>query len=224
VGHYYDRKKAANYIKQWFARFNPKYVEEGQDCTNFVSQALLDGGWRMVGGDRPGHDDYKETGVWWYGKHQSRNFVRNPVLRMGHNASESWVSASAFYRFLELSGRAQRVDNPASLDVGDVVQMATPDGKGNDDVHHTMMVTDKNGLMLGQHTNGQIKPFDDIKKRNPGEKFIFWKILDDPVPIDHLQGNFDQGDVARCTCYCVVSPDTSPPQTTQTVTGKLLKS
>lgn len=224
MGHYYNRQKAANYVKQWYNKFNRKYLEQSQDCTDFVSQALLEGGWRMVGGNHPDHDDYKKSDVWWYGKYQSRVFLRAGNWQIGHNSSESWVSASAFFRFLESSGRAQLVADPASLDVGDVVQMATPDGRGGYNVHHTMMVTDTNGLMLGQHTNGQIKAFKDIKQRYPHETFIFWKILDDPDPIEHLQGNFDKGDVASCTCYCVLSPSESPPQATETVTGTLLKS
>jgi hypothetical protein len=224
VRHYYNRQNAAKYVKDWYDKFNPKYRERDADCTNFISQALRAGGWRMVGGNDPEHDDYKNRDVWWYGKYQSWIFFSIGNRWFGHNSSESWVSASAFYRFLKSSNRARRVDDPASLDVGDVVQMATPDGKGGFDVHHTMMVTDVKGLMLGQHTTGQIMPYNVVKQKNKGKIFIFWKILDDPDPIDHLKGNFDENDVARCACYCVRSPSESPPQATETVTGTLLKS
>ncbi len=42
--------KAAEYAKQWGRRFNPQFDHAADDCTNFISQALLAGGWIQQSG------------------------------------------------------------------------------------------------------------------------------------------------------------------------------
>lgn len=56
----YDREKAAAYALRWALDRNPKFYDYenlGGDCTNFISQVLLNGGAPM---------DYKETFGWYY--------------------------------------------------------------------------------------------------------------------------------------------------------------
>src|SRR4029079_15512066 len=41
----YDRLKAVQYARKWARGTNPQYGRMANDCTNFVSQVLYEGGW-----------------------------------------------------------------------------------------------------------------------------------------------------------------------------------
>jgi hypothetical protein len=154
----FNRHKAVAYARQYALTYNPAYRTFPNDCTNFVSQAMLAGGWTQVDGPREANN------VWWY----SGGFLG---LRV---ASYTWGGAQNFYNFLSVSGRGTLAQGPADLDLGDVVQM-----RNGGTVHHTMIVTGKNGndLLLSYHTSNHLdESLQAIQARSAGEEFIYWKI------------------------------------------------
>jgi hypothetical protein len=71
----YDRLAAADYASYWWSRRNGDYASYGNDCTNFVSQALKHGGMRFMrthgfNDPTPATKDYIDnydqgSGAWW---------------------------------------------------------------------------------------------------------------------------------------------------------------
>jgi hypothetical protein len=57
----FDANAAAAYALRWADGYNPAYKKQDNDCTNFVSQALLAGNWRLLGGVDP-----SDRGNWHY--------------------------------------------------------------------------------------------------------------------------------------------------------------
>lgn len=60
----YDRYAARNYARAYAENPNPEYrdfTNSGGDCTNFVSQALLAGGWTEIG-----KYSYTSSYAWYY--------------------------------------------------------------------------------------------------------------------------------------------------------------
>ena len=72
----YNGSDAASYAKQYANSYNPDYPVFGEDCTNFVSQCVYDGGMPMLVGDTDAH---------WY--------IYNEDER-----SPSWAGADYFMR------------------------------------------------------------------------------------------------------------------------------
>src|SRR5262249_7560178 len=138
---------AAAYARTHAFSYNPKYHTFPNDCTSFVSQAMLEGGWTQIQGPREAND------VWWYsgGDPGVVGWLRSMVG--SRVASYTWAAAQNFYNFLTVSGRGTLAQGPADLDVGDVVQMRNGAG-----VHHTMIVTSKKGsdLLLSYHTSNHL--------------------------------------------------------------------
>jgi hypothetical protein len=135
----YAAGKASSYARKWATSTNPSYPRDGKDCTSFVSQAVLEGGWTMVGGSC---SDRKDDSAWWYGDSQ--------CWYPGVHRSYTWGGAQNFYNFISSSGRGTAAAHIYDLDVGDVLQVAH-DGH----VRHTTMVTGKStgNLLLSYHTN-----------------------------------------------------------------------
>jgi putative amidase-like protein len=117
----YDRRGAVQYAKKFAMKYNPNWPSHagtaggGGDCTNFVSQALLAGGWPM--------EDRSAERQGWY------SYSNDP------GTSRSWAGANPFAVFLKTSRRGRRCRRD-ELELGDVVQLAL-----NGHVHHTVMVT-----------------------------------------------------------------------------------
>jgi len=161
---------AAAYAKKWAKSTNPTYGRFDNDCTNFASQAMLEGGWSMVGGS---FWDRKDDDVWWFG--------RSKVAK----ASYTWGGAENFHQFVRVSGRGTLVKHVMNLNVGDVLQM---DFTGSGHIGHTMVVTGKtaNNLFLSYHTSDHLdEPFysdgtnPGILSRNPDPptKYYGWNIV-----------------------------------------------
>ncbi|MCW5749097.1 MAG: amidase domain-containing protein [Alphaproteobacteria bacterium] len=192
----YDRRAAARYARYWAEGTNPAYPQFHNDCTSFVSQALLAGGWTMVGEGTEW--DYNNDDVWWYGKVTSGEYD-NPINdlidgikdNLGYarpdrpeiyRASQTWAGAPALARFLRESGRGFRMRSYDHIEAGDVIQEYDNE-KGV--MIHTMIVIGRVGddLEYAQHTDGAIRLF---KKRfptgqptdYPKKEFVFWKIND----------------------------------------------
>jgi len=162
----YDREAAAGYARVFALAPNPDYnfygTGDGEDCTNFVSQALLSGGWAQIPGSL---FDRGNTHVWWYD-----DWI--PV------ASHTWVGAIPFYNFLQQSGRAQLVSHLRDLDVGDVIQMQWP---GNAALTHTVIVTHKEPdgtLYVAQHSPGHLD--EELLTYPAGTRFFRWHLFGPP--------------------------------------------
>jgi hypothetical protein len=156
----FNREAATAYARKWALSTNPDYPRFDNDCTNFVSQCMLAGGWAMVG--EHSYSNRKPDHVWWYG---------GSLLT---RASYTWAGAQNFYNFLSISKRGRLVSDPTGLDRGDVVQMAE-DGH----VHHSMFVVQKTGsdLLLCYHTDDHLdEPLSAIRQRSPDEVYYYWKI------------------------------------------------
>jgi hypothetical protein len=116
----FNRQRAVEYALRWALARNREFPDysghgEGGDCTNFVSQVMLAGGWTEVRGLKI------DRTAWWYLKERS---------------SFTWAGADPFALFLRFSGRAT-VCGRDELALADIVQIRNPDGR----LHHTMVVT-----------------------------------------------------------------------------------
>jgi len=162
----YSGSAASAYARKWALTTNPAYPRDGNDCTNFVSQAVLAGGWTMVGGSC---DDRKSDSAWWYGDSQ--------CWYPGVHRSYTWGGAQNFFNFV--GSRATSAANISDLDVGDVLQVAHSGHVG-----HTTIVTDKIGgnLLVSYHTNDTLDmpvwgPSGFLERTSsPTNKFFAWKL------------------------------------------------
>ena len=164
----YSGSDAATYARTWALSTNPNYPRFDNDCTNFVSQSTLAGGWGMLGGSCA---DRKESSAWWYGSWK--------CWYPGVRASYTWAGAQNFHDFTSTSGRGRSAPKVSDLDIGDVLQMKFP---GATNVGHTMIVTDKkdSNLLLSYHTGDHLdEPFwgpGGIFERNREATYYGWKL------------------------------------------------
>jgi len=148
-----NKQKIVDYALKWWNGKNTKYpTNYGNDCTNFVSQALHNGGWSQ-------NDLFYTSDKAWWGRNWGPPY-----------ASYTWGGAENFYRFARVqSKRATRLSNVYSLVKGDVLQYK---GKSSKVMNHTMVTTAKlNGVpYLTYHTtNTRNKPFTSLKSMN-----VYW--------------------------------------------------
>jgi Putative amidase domain len=180
----FDRAAAANYAWKYALHYNPSFPDLSQaagigvgDCTNFVSQAMLAGGWTMIPG--LAHSD----NCWWYSGKPTGSWFEH--FFSGY-ASQTWVSAGWFGRFLAGSPRVSLCDE-SDLQVGDIVQARFIP---TDAIDHTMLVTTKRygDVGLAYHTNDFLDVSLQSRKVKFGKDygFVYWKVADvfrDPLPI-----------------------------------------
>lgn len=114
----YDRLKAVEYAHKWWNKRNPLYYNFdliGGDCTNFVSQCLIAGGFNM---------NYYD---WYYSSLNYRSY--------------SWTGVNEFYAFLvqnkDKNNPSGKQVDIAQIEIGDVVQLAI----NSEIFHHTAIVT-----------------------------------------------------------------------------------
>lgn len=163
----YSGSSAAAYARSHALSSNPSYPRFSNDCTNFVSQAALAGGWTMVGGSC---GDRKDNGVWWYGG--------GNCWYPGVRASYTWAGAHNFSRFAAASGRGTTAAQVRDLDIGDILQMAFTGSH----IGHSMVVTGKSSsdLLLSYHTSDHLdEPFwapGGILSRYPTATYYAWKL------------------------------------------------
>lgn len=161
----YDRSATVAYAVKYAITPNPDYPPFPNDCTSFVSQAMLAGGWTMVGGS---FGDRKDDEAWWWGK------------SWWAQASYTWGGAHNYSRFVDKSGRGT-ICPRSDLAVGDVVQIAK-----NGHVFHSMIVTafmcstDGDGPHMSYHTNNTLNKYlGAIEASYPssdGFSFLYWKM------------------------------------------------
>ena len=150
---YYDREKARDYAIKWAITSNKEYynyINDGGDCTNFVSQVLRAGGMEFIGSKKSSTD----IKSWFY---YSSNLP---------NRSATWTSAKAFnlhfgkeykrvysyreYKIEDALGNWDEIYN--SIYVGDIVQYSRP----NNIAFHSQAITDlleKKTIYFSQHSN-----------------------------------------------------------------------
>jgi hypothetical protein len=139
----------------------------GNDCTNFVSQALKYGGWTDVTGW------YQSDTAWWY----------NPSPFLSPGASYTWGGAQNFSNFVSQSGRGYLTTSVQNLDRGDVLQA---DWNNDGIADHTMIVTKRDAqgnIFLTYHSsNERDRPFWDLdaamKKSSPKLQYRRWRLRD----------------------------------------------
>ncbi len=146
-GEAYDAAGAARYAKKWAESHNPKYRNlGGEDCTNFVSQCLREGG---------GKSFDKMGALQWY-------------WNWKYSTSTSWNKAHELYRWLKSEGGSQVFaltfpgDNTSALRVGDVVFY---DWDANGQQNHAALCTGTGtstegpyGKLIAQHSIPSDRP------------------------------------------------------------------
>jgi len=99
----YNRKQAIDYANYYWNKRNPDFISFDNNCTNFVSQCLLEGGMKMA------YTNNKSSG-WWY--------------KTGTNYSYSWSVSRSLYLYLtnKTSGvRGLEVATANELEPGDIL-------------------------------------------------------------------------------------------------------
>jgi hypothetical protein len=167
---------------QCYRNYNSSYryfgqVGQGGDCTNFVSQALRQSGWKDVFNspfDALSQASRADTSLWWY----------NSVAQ-----SYTWTGAPQLFEFLKSSKgslRATREFDLSKLEPGDIIQVDfAGDAYG---ITHSIIVTHKvpiatkgvtgsNLLRVAYHTTDTLdRSFDDFYGYSPGAVYYAWKI------------------------------------------------
>lgn len=129
-----NRSGMVNYARTYALRYNATYRTFGNDCTNFVSQAALAGGWGMITGY------YTNDDVWWY----TSGFL-------GHQ-SYTWAGAQNWLQFaVNRSHRTTILASVWHMQPADVMQM---DFDRDNNINHSMIVTKVGAgdIYLSYHT------------------------------------------------------------------------
>jgi Putative amidase domain len=129
--------------------WNPEYICMNNDCTDFVSQALLAGGWNQITSGPAG-------GQWWY-------FDDDPWPATQDTWSATWGSVQDFSSWAYNTGRGIFVNSGAiwsnarwSVVVpGDILLVNESGGTGGLD--HAEIVTSTSGVGYGNVTPSDIK-------------------------------------------------------------------
>lgn len=149
----YNREKAREYALKWAISSNKEYynfINDGGDCTNFVSQVLKAGGIEFVGSKI----NATNTNSWFY---YSANLP---------NRSSTWTAAQPFslhfgkehkraYKYREYIIKEALINFNEiykTIYIGDIVQYSRP----NNIVFHSQAITDvlnKETIYFSQHSN-----------------------------------------------------------------------
>ncbi len=119
----YDYNKMAAYANKHWKKNNGHFRTYGNDCTNFISQAMDAGGWGAKGGSL---HQRRSNKYWFYG----------PMKMV---TSYTWAGAENWYWFAtKHSKRTYILANVKQLGKGDVLQA---EFDRNNTINHTMIVT-----------------------------------------------------------------------------------
>lgn len=152
-----DRPAIVNYAYTYWDDYNLAYRDfSPQDCTNFVSQAVRDGGWTDV----PGW--YRSTSAWWY------NWL---------NQSWTWINPHYWFWFTYNRPRGTLVASFSDLEPADILQM---DFDRDGYLDHSMIVTYKDGsgtIYLTYHSTDTLnRSIWDIYNDNPDANYYGWSL------------------------------------------------
>ncbi|MFF1812554.1 amidase domain-containing protein [Streptomyces sp. NPDC058251] len=121
----YSYNKMVAYADRYWDHHNGAYRTYGNDCTNFISQAMLAGGWGPKGGALIQRTSNK---YWFYGP--SKVFT-----------SYTWAGAENWYWFAKKHAKRTKIlGNVWQLAKSDVLQA---DWTRNNNIDHSMIVTKK---------------------------------------------------------------------------------
>jgi hypothetical protein len=144
----FSPQAAVAYARKYAENPNPAYYdwshrEEGGDCTNFISQALLAGGWQYK--ETPISPLDRQSSTVWYYRWDDPS-----------TSAWAWVNANMWASFAKRSGRVQKVKYLSDVGLGDIVQYSDPTGE---EKQHSMIVTgfDAEGPLLSYHTKNILR-------------------------------------------------------------------
>ncbi|MBD9704223.1 amidase domain-containing protein [Streptomyces sp. ID01-12c] len=121
TGGAYDYKAMATYTEKYWKNYNPayrKYNAAGGDCTNYLSQGLLAGGWKQISTVTP-----EEYDTWYYAS---------------NGTADAWIGVNEWSWFTQTAKRTTALANVYQMDVGDVLQV---DFNKDGSKDHSMMTT-----------------------------------------------------------------------------------
>lgn len=153
----YNRSGAVNYAYKYvgnasdspfYKNYNPVYHAFSSDCTNFVSQALKDGGgipivdawWRP----------YFDKDDWFYYRAGTDAFDS----KNDDQWSWSWVKVSTIYEHIK-SRLGTQVPSTRDLQLGDIVQIDFANPKPDGIWDHSAIVTKINPVKITYHTTNK---------------------------------------------------------------------
>lgn len=166
----FNRLGAVEYALQWALSRNPDFPDYssqggGGDCANFISQAMLVGGWTAVWGGR------LDPRAWWTAKEP--------------RSSHTWAVANQFRAYLDIGFRASPCDRE-DLALADIVLI-----KIGGRLVHAMLVTAirrarylppqaTDEIYLSYHSNDTRNRLLDGIERQYGNSaaFEYWKVAD----------------------------------------------
>lgn len=153
-----SKAAVVSYATKYWKNYNTRYRRFSKDCTNFVSQAMREGGWRDTGGAAL----YRYVTVWFY----------DSIFQ-----SWTWVNANDWFAFVNSRPRGRYVKDSKNLVPGDVIQI---DFDLNGRIDHTMIVTARDNIgrvYLTYHSNDTYnKPFADIRAQYPRAAYHYWSL------------------------------------------------
>ncbi len=111
----------ATYTEKYWKNYNPayrKYNAAGGDCTNYLSQGLLAGGWKQISTVTP-----EEYDTWYYAS---------------NGTADAWIGVNEWSWFTQTAKRTTALANVYQMTVGDVLQV---DFNKDGSKDHSMMTT-----------------------------------------------------------------------------------
>ncbi|MFD9534697.1 amidase domain-containing protein [Streptomyces sp. NPDC060010] len=152
----YSYDKMVDYANRYWKDYNGGYRSYGNDCTNFISQAMRAGGWSTTAGSPSSRADNSK---WFYASYT-------------WSTSYTWAGAENWYWFAQRhSGRTQRIANIWDMFPSDVAQVDWADPSPDGNINHTMIVTARGGgdLYMTYHSsNTHNKKLSIIRAQTSG--------------------------------------------------------
>ncbi|MDX3689426.1 amidase domain-containing protein [Streptomyces europaeiscabiei] len=121
TGGAYNYNAMATYTERYWKNYNSayrKYNSAGGDCTNYLSQGLLAGGWKQISTVTP-----EEYDTWYYAS---------------NGTADAWIGVNEWSWFTQTAKRTTALANVYQMDIGDVLQV---DFNRDGDKDHSMMTT-----------------------------------------------------------------------------------
>ena len=164
-----DKNRLIGYARTYARNYNPEYREFGNDCTNFVSQALAYAGWT----ERYGY--WRDDSNWWYNH------------TWPHNQTWSWGGSENLKNFMALSKRGTNVRYWENVRPGDIIQVELTNYQPcTGCLGHTMIVTGQNGpgyrnLLVSYHSSDKPGRLDkrlgaDFMDREQTKRYVVWRL------------------------------------------------
>ncbi|MDX3132884.1 amidase domain-containing protein [Streptomyces europaeiscabiei] len=121
TGGAYNYQAMATYTEKYWKNYNSayrRYNAAGGDCTNYLSQGLLAGGWKQISTVTP-----EEYDTWYYAS---------------NGTADAWIGVNEWSWFTQTAKRTTALANVYQMDIGDVLQV---DFNKDGDKDHSMMTT-----------------------------------------------------------------------------------